>query len=367
MADIKIKDVVNYLEAWAPPSYQEEYDNSGLITGDMNAPVTGIMVTLDCIEAVIQEAIESQCNLVIAHHPIIFRGLKKLTGGSYIERTIIKAVKNNIAIYAIHTNLDNIATGVNSEIARRIGLHNVKILSPRKTSLSKLTTFVPIDSSDGVLQVLYATGAGQIGNYKDCSFQLQGIGTFTPTGMAQPHLGQLNQPERVSEVRIEVVFNTHDEKALIAALKKHHPYEEVAYYITPLLNENHEVGSGVIGELNNAIEPIEFLRRLKSSMNLKTIRHTQLLNNLVKRVAICGGSGSFLLSKAIQASADVFISADFKYHEFFDADNRIIIADIGHYESEVFTKDLIQRVLMEKFPSFAINFSKTVTNPISYL
>ncbi len=362
-----VKEVVDYLESIAPKPYQESYDNSGLITGLPSQEVTGILVTLDCVEAVVQEAIDQNCNLIIAHHPIVFRGLKKLTGANYVERTIIKAIKSDIAIYAIHTNLDNVHMGVNRKIAEKLGLIDVKILSPKADILTKLVTFIPTENASSVLEALYKAGAGDIGNYSHCSFSTEGTGTFRPNEAAKPTIGQAGRVESVKEVRAEVVFPSFKESQILTALRKAHPYEEVAYYLTRLLNENQEVGSGMIGKLEKPMEPMEFLRRLKISMNLSVVRHTSPLQNPVEKVAICGGAGSFLLSKAIQAGAQAFITADFKYHEFFDADNRIIIADIGHYESEVFTKELLKEVLIKKFPTFAINFSRTVTNPISYL
>jgi dinuclear metal center YbgI/SA1388 family protein len=367
MADLLIRHVTDVLEHWAPKPLQESYDNTGLLTGNPSQKVTGILVTLDCVEEVVGEAIESNCNLIVAHHPIIFKGLKKLTGSNYIERTVIKAIQNNIAIYAIHTNLDNVYTGVNRKICEKIGLEKIKILAPKTDSLSKLVTFVPTDKTEDVLSALHEAGAGQIGNYKNCSFKVEGIGTFLPNDEANPAIGSVGKQESVSENRIEVIFPNHLESGVIRQLKKVHPYEEVAYYITPLRNENQEVGSGMIGELAEAQEPKDFLERLKKHMDLKVVRHTRLLNDPIKKVAVCGGSGSFLLPQAIRAGAQIYISADFKYHEFFDAENRIIIADIGHYESEVYTKELLQEVLRKKFPTFAINFSRTVTNPISYL
>jgi len=362
-----IKNVTDHLESLAPRSYQEDYDNSGLLTGDPSAQVKGALVTLDCTEAVVDEAIQNNCNLIVAHHPIIFRGLKKITGQNYVERTIIKAIKNDIAIYAIHTNLDNIHTGVNKKIAEKIGLKNLRILKPKKDTLSKLVTFIPKENAGDVINAMHKAGAGNIGDYKNCSFQVAGEGTFMPTGKADPHIGQTNQLERVDEIRVEVIFPNHITNKVLHALRESHPYEEVAYYLTRLENENQEVGSGMIGELNTPIEPFEFLNGLKKQMNAKVIRHTQPSGKEIKRVAVCGGAGSFLLSSAIAQGADAFVSADFKYHEFFDAEGKIVVADIGHYESEQFTKDLLAEVLKEKFTTFAIIFSKTVTNPISYL
>jgi len=364
---LKIKDVTQYLESWAPRSYQESYDNAGLITGNASAEVTGILLSLDCTEAVVEEAVREGCNLIVAHHPIVFKGLKKLTDGNYVERTIIKAIRQDIAIYAIHTNLDSVLTGVNHQIAQKIGLQNVQILLPRKDTLTKLTSFIPAENVDEVTAAVHAAGAGQIGKYKNCSFRVDGVGTFQPDENANPHIGERGKQEFVKEVRVEMIFPSFLEDAVMAALRKSHPYEEVAYFLSTLLNDNQEVGAGMTGELPEALEPIEFLKRLKISMDLNVIRHTKLLEKPVKKIAICGGSGSFLLPQAIKSGADVYISADFKYHEFFDADGRIIIADIGHYESEVYTKDLIRDVLIKKFPTFAINFSKTITNPISYL
>jgi dinuclear metal center YbgI/SA1388 family protein len=367
MAGIKIKDITQYLESLAPRAYQESYDNSGLITGDPNAELTAVLVTLDCTEAVVDEAIARQCNLIVAHHPILFKGLKKLTGSNYVERTIIKSIRHNIAIYAIHTNLDNVHTGVNRKICEKIGLTNLKVLAPKTNTLAKLVTFIPKENTEAVVKALHEAGAGQIGNYNNCSFRVEGVGTFKPNEQANPHIGKNMEQEYVAETRVEVIFPAHLEKSLLNALRQAHPYEEVAHYLTSLNNENQEVGSGMTGELAEGLEPIEFLKRLKVNMDLKVIRHTRILEKSVKKVAVCGGSGSFLLPEAIRSGAQMFITADFKYHEFFDAEDRITIADIGHYESEVFTKELLQEVLIKKFPTFAINFSTSVTNPISYL
>lgn len=364
---MKVKDIVNYLESLAPRAYQESYDNSGLLTGEPSQDVTGALATLDCTEAVVQEAIDRGMNMIVSHHPIIFKGLKKLTGSNYVERSVIKAIRNNIALYAIHTNLDNIHTGVNKKIGDKISLKNLHILLPKKETLMKLVTFIPHEHAASVLAALHEAGAGQIGKYKNCSFNVEGTGSFMPIEGANPHIGKANQQESVKETRTEVIFPSHLEERIIGTLRKAHPYEEVAYYLTRLENENQEVGSGMIGDLEQPLEPIEFLRRLKSSMNLNTVRHTRLLDKKVKKVAICGGSGSFLLHQAMSQGADFLVTGDFKYHEFFDADGKITIADIGHYESEVYTKELIVEILKEKFPTFAVNFSTTDTNPIRYL
>ena len=367
MQTSKIKDVTSYLESLAPSSYQESYDNSGLLTGNPDTTVSGILTTLDVTEDVVEEAAAMNCNLVVAHHPILFKGLKSLTGKSYVERTIITAIKKDIAIYASHTNLDNVSMGVNKRIADKVGLTKTAVLIPRVGTLSKLVTFVPRENLAHVTAALHDAGAGEIGNYKECSFQIEGTGTFVPGPGSNPHIGKAGKPEEVREVRIEMLFPSHLKHTLLKALRKAHPYEEVAYYVTQLENENQEVGAGMIGELVTPEEPKKFLQRLKQSMQATVIRHTALLSKPISKVAVCGGSGSFMLSAAIAQGADAFVSADFKYHDFFDAEGKILIADVGHYESEQFTKGLLLEILSKKFTTFACHFSKTVTNPISYL
>jgi dinuclear metal center YbgI/SA1388 family protein len=364
---MKVSEVTQFLETIAPRAYQENYDNSGLLTGSPEQAVTGILVTLDCLEEVVDEAVEKNCNLIIAHHPIIFKGLKKLTGSNYVERTIIKAIRYSVAIYAIHTSLDNVHTGVNRKIAEKIGLKNLRILAPRTNTLTKLVTFIPKNDTENVLQALYAAGAGQIGNYKNCSFRTEGTGTFMPNDAAQPLIGQANQQEYVDEIRAEVIFPSHREREILKAMTLAHPYEEVAYYLTPITNANQEVGSGMIGDLEDPLDSITFLRAVKKKMEIPVIRHTTPISKPIRTVAICGGAGIFLLPQALQAGAQAFITADVKYHEFFDAEKRILLADVGHYESEVFTKELLGEYLNEKFPTFAVNFSGTITNPVRYL
>ncbi len=361
-----IQHVTSFLEKWAPLAYQESYDNAGLIVGDPQQEVKNILVTLDCTEAIVEEALQRDCNLIIAHHPIVFKGLKQLNGKNYVERTVIKALKNDIALYAIHTNLDSVKGGVNDRIAQQLGLSSVRILAPKRQTLEKLTTFVPVEQTSQVLEALYTAGAGQIGEYKNCSFRTPGTGTFTPTGSADPFLGKLNQPEEAEEYRIEVIFPAPLEGRMLQALRQAHPYEEVAYYLHQLENSNQEVGSGAIGTLPEPLSENDWLAYLKSRMNLKVIRHTEPRNKTVQKIAICGGSGSFLLKDALRQQADVFVTADFKYHEFFDAEKQLMICDIGHYESEVFTKELLSERLTENFPNFATLLSKTDTNPVHY-
>ncbi|WP_339901244.1 Nif3-like dinuclear metal center hexameric protein [uncultured Cyclobacterium sp.] len=362
-----IKDIITYLENLAPTAYQESYDNAGLIVGDAQEEVKGIICSLDVTEKVVQEAIEKKCNLIVAHHPIVFGGLKQLTGKNYVERTVIAAIKNDIAIYAIHTNLDAVSQGVNRKIAEKIGLLNPQILAPKKGLVTKLTTFIPKGEEDAVLNELFAAGAGNIGNYSNCSFKSEGTGSFLPKEAADPTIGEKGKLSSVEETRVELIFPSHLENKIIHTLKMAHPYEEVAYYLQVLENKNQDVGSGMIGRLPNPMEGKEFLLHLKSSMNLKVLKHTAISNKKVEKIAVCGGAGVFLLNQAKRSGADVFITSDIKYHEFFDAENSILLTDIGHYESEIYTKELLKDILSRKFSNIATYLTNVITNPISYL
>lgn len=362
-----IKDIIDKLEKWAPPSYAESYDNVGLLVGDKHAEVRGVLVSLDCTEAVVQEAMDKGCNMIVSHHPIVFKGLRRFTGANYVERTVALAIKNDIALYAIHTNLDNVQTGVNKEIADRIGLENQRILSPKSGMLQKLSTFVPSDHIEQVKTALFEAGAGAIGNYSECSFSVNGTGTFKPSESANPFVGERNERHHEEEVRIELIFPSYLNRSVLTALKSSHPYEEVAYFLQDLENENQYLGSGMVGELPEAVFTEDFLKDLKAKMQLKVLKYTPNEVRKVKRVAVCGGSGSFLLKSAKAAKADIFITSDFKYHEFFDAENDIVIADIGHYESERFTIDLIGAFISKKFSTFATHLTGVNTNPIDYI
>ena len=363
---IKIKDIIQHLEALAPLAYQADYDNAGLLTGNIDTHVTGILIAVDCTEQVVDDAIKKGCNLLISHHPVVFKPLKRLTGANYIERTVIKAIQNNIAVYSAHTNLDSVHLGVNKRISDKLGLINTRILQPRNNTLCKLTTFVPIENTDSVLAALHTAGAGMIGEYKSCSFLSEGTGTFLPTGDANPTIGQTGVLEKVRENRIEVIFPSHLKPKVMNALFEVHPYEEVAYYLHDLQNTDRLTGSGMIGDLTRPIKTEDFFDLVRSHFNCKCIRHTSLIKSHVKSIALCGGAGSFLLQDAIRSQADVFVSADFKYHDFFDTDGKIVIADIGHYESEQFTKELLYEYLTEKFPNIALHFTEVNTNPIHY-
>lgn len=365
---MRIKEITQFLEEIAPLNLQESYDNAGLIVGNKNTECTGALVCLDAIEAVVDEAIARNVNLIIAHHPIVFSGLKRFNGKNYIERTVMKAIKNDIAIYAIHTNLDNVYhKGVNERICQKIGLENLEILAPKKGILQKLITFCPTTAAENVRQAIFDAGAGQIGAYDLCSFNIEGKGTFRAGENASPTIGEIGKMHTESEIRIEVIIPNYLSGKIIKALKKAHPYEEVAYYLQALENKHQEIGAGMIGELKHPKDEINFLYHLKDAMQLKSLKFTALRNRNIKRVAVCGGSGSFLLNAAIGAGADIFITADYKYHQFFDADGRIIIADIGHYESEQYTIQLLSELLIEKFSNFAVLSTEVNTNPVNYL
>ena len=364
---MQIKDIIDFLENRAPPALQESYDNSGLIIGNKKETASGALITLDVTEEVIDEAIASNCNLIVAHHPLIFSGIKRIGTTHWVENCIRKAIKNDINIYAIHTNLDNVSTGVNAKIAEKIGLSDLSILSPKKATLLKLTVFVPSENKGELLDALHEAGAGEVGNYDHCSFQMTGEGTFRPNENSNPTTGTKGKKEIAEETRIEVILPAYQKAAVLAAMSQNHPYEEVAYFLSELVNTNQEVGSGMLGSLKKEQSTAEFLEHLKTKMDLKVIKHTRLVREKVKKVALCGGSGRFLLETAIASGADVFISADFKYHDFFEANNEITIIDIGHYESEVFTKELIYERLTKNFAKFAFRLSEVDTNPIKYL
>lgn len=362
-----VGDIMAVIEAYAPPVYQENYDNSGLQVGDPGSEVTGILLCLDITEAIVDEAIARGCNMILAHHPLLFGGLKRIAGRTYIERIVQKAIKNDIHLYAAHTNLDNVYNGVNGKIAEKLGLKNTRILSAMPGTLTKLYTFVPAEAADKVRDAMFAAGAGSIGNYRECSFNAQGTGTFKPGIHTHPVIGEAGGPrENVNEVKIEVLVETHSQAAILKALVEAHPYEEVAYDLVQLKNANQELGAGIVGSLEAPMDETGFLALVKERMKADCIRYTALKGKPISKVAICGGSGSFLLKDAIAAGADIFITADFKYHQFFDAEARIVIADIGHYESEQFTVEIFEAILKKKFPNFAILLSNLNTNPVKY-
>ncbi|MCX6220199.1 MAG: Nif3-like dinuclear metal center hexameric protein [Bacteroidia bacterium] len=362
-----LQNIVQHLETIAPISYQESYDNAGLIMGDKNREISSALITLDVTEEVVDEAISLGCELIISHHPLIFKGIKRITGSNEVERCLIKAIKNDLAIYAAHTNLDSITGGVNSKICDKIGLVKCRILSPAKNQLVKLITYIPEDHLETVRSAIFSTGAGVIGNYDQCSYSASGSGTFRGNEGSNPFAGIAGTLHTEPEIRFETILPRHLVSKAVVALKASHPYEEVAYDLIPLENDFPGVGTGMIGELEIPSDEIGFLQRIKEVFSSQMIKHTALSGRKISKIAVCGGSGSFLVSKAIAEGADLFISADFKYHDFFEADKKIVLADIGHYESEQFTKEVLKEIVLKKFPTFALRLSNVKTNPVSYL
>lgn len=364
---MKIAQVIQSLEKLAPPALQEEYDNAGLITGNLHDECSGVMVSLDATEEVILEAIEKNCNLVVSHHPILFRGLKRITGRNYVERALILAIRHNIALYAIHTNLDNVMHGVCGRMADRLSLSNRRVLAPGKDKLEKLVVFVPHAHRDNLLNALFAAGAGGIGQYAECSFMLEGNGTFKGSEQSNPFVGEKGSRHTEPETRIEVIYPGWLRGRVLAGMRSAHPYEVIAHDIYSLKNDYVETGSGLMGDLPADMDTGDFLRLLKQAFGLQVIRFAGKKSGKIRKLALCGGSGSFLLSAAKAAGADAFVTADMKYHEFFDAENSLLLADIGHFESEQFTIDLLHEFLQENFPNFAVLKTGVNTNPVSYL
>ena len=361
-----VQDVINHLEQLAPLAYAEDFDNVGLLVGDKKNKITGVLVTLDTLEAVVDEAIAEKCNLIVSFHPIIFKGLKKLTGNSYVERVVMKAIKHDIAIYSMHTALDNALQGVNDMICNQLELINKRILIPQSATIKKLTTYVPTVEAEQLRMALFNAGAGSLGNYDDCSFNVEGIGTFNGNEKSSPTKGEKGKIHSEEETKITITFAKHLESKVLKALFETHSYEEVAYEIVTIENKNQNIGMGMIGNLKTPMKSNTFLKYLKTKMNTELIRHSALLDKPINKIAVLGGSGSFAIADAKRAGADVFITADLKYHDFFSAENSIVLADIGHYESEQFTKNLLVAYLTKKISNFAIVLSKTNTNPVKY-
>ena len=361
-----LRDIINAIEEFAPPAFQEDFDNSGLQTGLPDTEIKGILITLDVTEAVVDEDLGTGSNLIVAHHPVTLQGLKNLTGRTEPERVLMKAIKNDVAIYSAHTSIDTVEKGVSGKLAEKLGLTDVTVLQPRKGLLEKLVTFVPTDHAERVREAIFNAGAGVIGNYDGCSYNMQGRGSFKPGEDTNPYVGEKGKLHYEQEERIETIMPSHLRNQVLRALFAAHPYEEVAYDIYPLQNAWAQTGFGSIGKLPEPMKEKEMLDHLKKVTGSLFIRHTALKGTPINTVALCGGSGSFLLQKAIAAGADMFVSADFKYHQFDEADGRIVIADIGHYESEQFTKEVFFELLTKKFPNFAVRLSNVSTNPVKY-
>jgi len=364
---ILIRDIIKEIEKLAPLKLQEDFDNAGIQTGDVNQPATGALLCLDVTENIVNEAIDAGYNLIISHHPLMFKPLKSITGKTYIERCISKAIKNDIVIYSAHTNLDNTVGGVNYRLAEMFGLEEVRILSPRKGDLIKLVVFVPENSAESVRKALFKAGAGHIGNYSSCSFNAQGNGTYLASEGCRPYRGNIGQLHTEPETRIETVFPEHLKSTVISSLLAVHPYEEPAYDLYRTENDRYNAGSGIIGILPDPEDELIFLQRIKDTLNLECLKHSQLTGRKLRTVAICGGSGAFLMNEAIAAEADIFITGEARYNDYLDAQDNILLAVTGHYESEICTKDIFFNVISKKFPTFAAQISITNTNPIIYI
>ncbi len=364
---MKLQQIISVLEEMAPTAYAEDFDNVGLLVGNSNQETSGILVCHDALENVIDEAIAVNCNLVVCFHPIIFSGIKKITGKNYVERAVIKAIKNNIAIYAVHTGYDNHKDGVNKIICDNLGINNPKILVEKENFIYKLVTYVPTQNAEALRNTLFEAGAGSIGNYDRCSFNSVGKGTYRGNDDSNPIIGEKHEYVEAEEVKVEVTFEKHLQHNILKALFDSHPYEEVAYEVAQTSNKHQRIGLGMIGELEEAQDEEAFLLFVKQKMQAGGIRHSEFLNKKIKKVAVLGGSGAFSIGTAIAKGADVLITADLKYHDFFQAENKILLADIGHFESERFTKNKIVDYLTKKIPNFAIVLSKENTNPVKYL
>lgn len=362
-----IKQLISFIEHNFPPQVQESYDNSGIITGNLSDELTGVLLTIDIDEQVVQEAIDKKCNLIISHHPIIFRPLKSLTGRNYIERTVIKAIKNDIAIYAAHTSVDNSFNGLNKIICDKLNVKDIQIIDKKTELLNKLITFVPTEHLEKVQKALFSAGAGNIGNYDSCSYTSEGTGTFKAGENTNPYVGEKGKLHYEKETKLETIFPTFLTGKIISALINSHPYEEPAYDIYPLNNKHDKFGSGLIGNLNTEVDELDFLKTLKKELNIDCLKHSELLNKKIKKVAVCTGAGSFLMYNAMAQGADIFISGEFKYNQFLDARNEILIVDAGHYETEVFIKNIFYELITKKFTNFAVEFSQKFTNPVKSL
>ena len=364
---MKIKEIVCALERFAPLPLQDGFDNAGLQIGLTDAEATGALLCLDVTEAVLDEAIALGYNLVIAHHPLLFKGYKSLTGKDYVERCILKAIKNDIVVYAAHTNLDNAQGGVNFKMAEKIGLKGVRILDAKENALLKLVTFVPTDRAEEVRKALFGAGCGHIGNYDSCSYRLEGEGTFRAQDGTRPYCGRIGELHTEKEARIETVVPAHRKAEAVKALLAAHPYEEPAFDLYPLQNSWAQAGAGVIGELESPETELEFLKRIKKIFEAECLRHNKLTGREIRTVALCGGAGAFLIPQAIRSRADVFITGEIKYHDYFGHEADILLAETGHYESEQYTKEIFYTIIRDEFPYLEMQMTKVNTNPIKYL
>ena len=367
MTNLSIRQIIQAIEEFAPTALQESYDNCGLQIGDPEAIASGVLLSIDVTEEVVEEAIKKKANLIVAHHPLLFKGVKSITGSTCVERIIIKAIQHRVAIYASHTCMDNVREGVNQKIAQKIGLGNTSVLDPSADKLLKLRVYVPIDYATEIRMALFAAGVGSIGKYDHCSFNVEGEGSFQAGEGCTPFRGKIGQLHAEREICIETVFPFYLRKKVLSILQKVHPYEEPAFDIIPLQNQWEGAGSGLIGELPSAMDERSFLQHIKETFHLSILRHSPLHNRPIKTVALCGGAGAFLIKQAVNKGADIFLTGEIKYHDYFDYQSQIVLSEIGHYESEQYTKEIFYDIITKKFPTFATYYSMVETNPIKYL
>lgn len=361
-----IQKVIAEIEKHIAMPQAEDFDNVGLLCGLPERNVSGILVCHDALENVVDEAIQRNCNLIVCFHPIIFSGLKSLTGKNYVERAVLKAIENKVAIYAIHTAFDNDYYGVNAGICNLLGLKNLKILQPKKNNLKQLNVYVPKDYSEKVKEALFSAGAGNIGFYDECSFKVEGKGTFRPTEGSNPFSGEQNVRENADEDMISVIFESFKQNQLIAAMKSAHPYEEVAHQIYQIDNENQYSGLGMYGEFETEMDEREFMSFVKEKFNLNIIKHSDFNQKKIRRVGVLGGSGASGIKAALSKKCDAYLTGDLKYHDYFLAESKMLICDIGHYESEQLVSQQLFEILSQKFSTFAILKSSEKTNPVNY-
>lgn len=361
-----IKDVISKIEKRISISQAEDFDNVGLLCGLPERNVSGILVCHDALENVVEEAIVKNCNLIVCFHPIIFSGLKSLTGKNYVERAVLKAIENKIAIYAIHTAWDNDFFGVNAGICNHLGLKNLNILQPKKNNLKQLNVYVPKDHSENLKEALFDAKAGNIGFYDECSFTTEGSGTFRPIAGSKPFSGEQNVRENADEVMISVIFESFKQNQIVSEMKSAHPYEEVAHQIISLDNENQYSGLGMFGEFETEMDEAEFLKFVKDKFNLEIIKHSDFTGKKIKRVGVLGGSGASGIKSALAKKCDAYLTGDLKYHDYFLAESKMLLCDIGHYESEQFVGEQLFEILSQNFSTFAVLKSSEKTNPVNY-
>jgi dinuclear metal center YbgI/SA1388 family protein len=364
---MKVRDVAKIIEELAPLGYQEGYDNSGLSVGSPNMEVSGILICFDVTEKVVDEAIQKGANLIVSHHPVIFSGLKSITGRNAVERIVLKAIQHNIALYAAHTNLDSVYGGVNDRLCQILGLKNCKVLSPLKGQLVKVVTYVPELHANQVREAMFSAGAGTIGGYDSCSFNSNGRGSFKASAGANPFVGKVGQLHFEPEIRIEVICPRIVVSEVVAQLVEAHPYEEPAYDIIPVENDLSTVGIGMIGDLEVPFETTYFLEMVKEKLGCEVLRYTNPHKIKVTKVAVCGGSGASFASLAVARGADVLVTGDVKYHSFLDYQEKLLLVDAGHFETERFTIDIFYDFITEKIANFAVYKTNQVDNPVNYL